>query len=120
MEPTEKNNKKGWVIKKDMHLIFDSKDDIVELVTAKGNSIRIDQKVIEISDQFKNKLIMDSKGIELKSDKNIKLTASSGDIVINGKSIDLSATSSLKAKGGTATLEGSSSTTIKGSMVQIN
>ena len=120
LEPTEENNKKGWVIKEDMHLIFDSKDDIVELVTAKGNSIRIDQEIIEISDQFSNKLIMDSNGIELKSDGNIKLTASSGDIVINGKSIDLSATSSLNAKGGTATLEGSSSTAIKGSMVQIN
>lgn len=120
LEPAEDNNKKGWVIKEDMHLIFDSKDDIVELVTAKGNSIRIDQEIIEVSDQFSNKLIMDSNGIELKSDGNIKMTASSGDIIINGKSIDISATSSLNAKGGTATLEGSSSTTIKGSTVQIN
>lgn len=120
LEPIEDNNKKGWVIKKDMHLIFDSKDDIVELVTEKGNKILIDKDVIEISDQFSNKVLMDSNGITLKSDGNIELKTSKGDVKISAKSIDLSATSSMKAKGGTATLEGSSSTTIKGSMVQIN
>lgn len=120
LEPTEKNNKKGWVIKKDMHLIFDSEDDIVELGTAPGNLIRIDQNVITISDQFDNKLTMDSAGIALNSNGDIKMTANGGNIVINGKSIEMSATTNLKAKGAMASLEGDSSTTIKGGIVQIN
>jgi len=119
LAPVEENNKKGWVIKEDMHLLFDRDEDIVELVSAKGKSILVDQDTITINDENANEIIFDSSGITFSSSKDLKLKAD-GDLVMEAQNVDIKANIAFSAKGNTANLEGSSNNTIKGGIVQIN
>lgn len=119
LSPVEENNKKGWVLKPDMHLLFDTNDDIVELVTAKGNSILIDQDVIKIEDQFSNKIVLDSSGITISSDNDLVFDVK-GKISLSATNIENDASASFTAKGNMTELNGSGMTTIKGNPVNIN
>ncbi len=117
----EQNNKKGWVVKTDLHLIFDTENDIIEVKTPAGVIITIsDQdKKISIVDANSNEVVMDNNGIEFTSSKDFKVSAQ-GDIKMEGMNIELTAQTGFKAKGTTTELNGSGMTTIKGNPVKIN
>ena len=85
-------------------------------------------KAIEVTDQNKNKLMMNDQGIELYSPKDIKLVAkgkieltATQDIKIDGMNVEAKAKMEFKAEGSAgAKLKSGGITEIKGSMVNIN
>lgn len=134
----EKNSIKAITTKSQLKLTFDDEKKIVKILTPGNNSITLDDegKAIEIKDQNGNSLKMSASGIELKSDKDIKLTATgnitltatgkaeikaTGDAAISGANVKNTAQIAFSAKGNaTAELSASGQTTVKGAMVMIN
>ena len=71
------NHEKGLVTRSKMRVWFDDEKKIMTLDTPAGNKIEIseDGKSITLEDQNKNKIVMDDKGIEINSPKDIKIIA---------------------------------------------
>lgn len=117
------NHLKGFVTREKMKIWFDDENKILEISTAAGNSIRLDEKdkKIALKDQHGNEFTMSKDGIVIKSIKDIKLDAASGKIGASGNEIESSANSKLKLSGnGSAEMSSGGTTSVKGSMVQIN
>lgn len=105
-----------------LELIESSSDELVNIkagdqtVTVKQNG----DKSIEIN--------AGGGPVHVTAQQNVEVTSSSGDVKVKGTSVSIEATSSLDLKGATVTLKGdgsaelssSGTTTVKGSMVQIN
>lgn len=136
--PEVENNRKGIVTRENMKLEFDEKKKVIVLSTPGGNRIEISDegKSVILTDQQKNKIVLDGNGICLDSAQDIELTAQ-GKIVLNAKAkIDVQAGSDLElggmnikataqtnftAKGNAgAELSAAGKTTVKGTMVMIN
>ncbi len=121
-EPTEDNFEKGFVSREELKLIFNDDVKSVTIETPNGNTCILsdDEGGIMLKDENGNSVILNSDGISLDSAKDIILKAS-GDIKMEGTNIESSANANFKAEG-SAGLEVSSSatTTVKGSLVQIN
>jgi Rhs element Vgr protein len=120
---SDDNHEKGYVSREKMRLHFDDEKKVLTIDTAAGNSITLSEedKSIVIADQNSNTITMDSEGITVESQKAITLKA--------GTELKLESGTGFSAKGGTELkLEGSASaeisssatTTVKGSIVQIN
>ena len=87
-----------------------------------GNKILIsqDQKGITLEDQNGNKIVMNDSGIEISSSKDIKIKAS-GDIKLEGTNAEIVANAQYKASGSSgAEISSNGTTSVKGSMVNIN
>jgi|MDTG01.4.fsa_nt_gb phage protein D len=129
---------KAIVTKNKMMLEFNEKDNIISLSTNNGNKIVIDEnnKEILISDENNNEIKTSTSGINISSCSDININAS-GDININSNKnlkIKSQADTSIDAANvinqaqvkfsanGSASSEmiSSGSTTVKGSIVQIN
>lgn len=121
LQPVEENNIKGWVLKENLHLLFNSKDEeeYVELKTPIGNVVTIDKDKIQIEDHHSNVITMDSSGISMKTQKDFTIEAQ-GKINLKGMDIENSASSSFKAKGSMMELKADGMSTIKGNPVNIN
>lgn len=123
------NNRKGYVSREKMKLIFDDDKKIVQFETPAGNRVTMseDEKGIFIEDQNGNKVALDDSGVTIESCKDLTLKASK-DIKIEGSNIELKAQTGFKAagsstaevSGASTTIKGSATTTIQGGMVQIN
>ena len=121
---SDDNNEKGFYTRSKMKLTFDDDKKIITIITPKNKSIVIndDDGSIILSDELDNKITMNSDGISIESQKDIKLKASGNITGEAMQNIDLKATTGLKAKG-TATSDFGDSTcvtSLKGSMVNIN
>jgi Rhs element Vgr protein len=132
------NNFKAIVTRSELTLEFDDDKKIITLLTPGGNKMIFsdDDKSISIMDQNSNKIILGTDGIEIKSPKDIKISAqgkiqmdgamgvdisSDMDIKQEGLNINCTAKVGLTAKGNaSAELSASGQTTVKGSMVMIN
>jgi len=121
---SDDNNEKGFYTRSKMKLVFDDDKRSITIITPKNKSIVIsdDDGSIILSDELSNKITMNSDGITIESQKDIKLKATGnikGEAIQN---IELSATAGLKAKGTATSDFGDSScvTSLKGSMVNIN
>lgn len=117
------NHFKGFVTREKMKIWFDDENKTLEISTDAGNSIRLDEKdkKIALKDQHGNEITMSKDGIVIKSIKDIKLDAASGKIGASGNEIESSANSKLKLSGnGSAEMSSGGTTSVKGSMVQIN
>lgn len=126
MIPDADNSIKGIVTKNQLKVVFEDKKKNIIIQTPNKNQITLsdEREEIIIIDQHKNTIEMNSKGI--------KMSSPSGDIVIEGGNITISARQkvditanstatmegkqSVTAKGATATLEGTGTTTVKGGM----
>ncbi len=120
---TNDNFKKGYHSREKLKLEFDDEKKVITMETPAGNSFVLDEDStsINIQDQNGNKIILDSEGITIESAKDINLKASSGDVKIEGINVEISGQSSFKAEGsGTAEISSGGTTTVKGSIVQIN
>lgn len=125
IDPDDKNNEKGIFTREKMKLVFNDEKKSITIETPKGNKIIIseDEKGITMKDENDNKIILNDKGIEINSGKDLIIKADSGKISITaGKDIEI------KSKGGKLIADGASAvkinssaiTEIKGSMVNIN
>jgi len=129
-EPAEDvNNRKGYVSRENMRLVFDDEKKSIVLGTPAGNilSLSEDDKGIRIKDQNGNSVTLDDGGITIESAKDLTLKAAK-DIKIEGMNVEIKAQASFKVAGtasaevsGTSTtIKGSATTVIQGGVVQIN
>jgi uncharacterized protein involved in type VI secretion and phage assembly len=88
--PNENNSIKGIASKKGLVIGFDNEKNIVYIETPEKNSITLDddEKKIELKDQHGNSIVMDDKGITLKSAKDLNFEAS-GNVEIKGSKVDI-------------------------------
>lgn len=137
--PNEKNSIKGIVSKSELRVMFDDENKVLTLITPNKNTIELSDKdkQISIKDENSNSIVMSSSGIEIKSPKDITISAtqavsvkgstgvsveaSGGDVSVKGINVKEEASAQYSAKGGaTAQVEGSATLTLKGGMVMIN
>ncbi|MBE9233720.1 hypothetical protein IQ231_19110 [Cuspidothrix issatschenkoi LEGE 03284] len=79
---TQENYKKGIVTKEGLKIIFDDENKNLEISTPNGNIIKLSEqdKGINLEDENGNTMILNDKGITIKSTK---------DIIIEGKNIKI-------------------------------
>ncbi|MCB9264741.1 MAG: type VI secretion system tip protein VgrG [Lewinellaceae bacterium] len=128
--PSDKNHEKGLVTRSKMRVWFDDEKKVMTFDTPAGNMIEIseDTKSITIQDQNKNKIVLNDKGIEISTPKDINLKATgkiiakaTQDFMAEGLKVGIKAQTQLKAEGGAgAELSTSAIAIIKGSLVKIN
>ncbi|NEP05846.1 MAG: type VI secretion system tip protein VgrG [Okeania sp. SIO2G4] len=82
LEVTQENYKKGIVTKEGLKIILDDENKLIEISTPNSNIFRLSDKDggIYLEDENGNTMIMDDKGVQIKSSK---------DIVIEGKNITI-------------------------------
>jgi Rhs element Vgr protein len=116
------NNLKGYVSRSKLKLTYDDDKKVVVLETPAGNKLTLseDEKSVALVDQNGSSVTLDQDGITLKSAKDLTLKAS-GDLVLQGNNLNLTADVGLKAKANSSAEVSSSGTlTLKGSLVKIN
>lgn len=120
--PSDDNHEKGFVTRSGIELKFDDDKKVVVVKTPNGNTLTISDEDggMTLEDENGNTLTMDSSGITLDSASDLTLKAA-GDVKVEGSNVEASAQAQFKAEGSAgAEVSSSASTTIKGSMVQIN
>jgi Rhs element Vgr protein len=116
------NDEKGYVSRSKIKIHFDDKKKSLLIETPGGNSLLLsdEDKKIEIKDQNNNKITLDQNGIKIESAKDFQVKATA-DFKGEGVNSSLKGSGQLKLEGGsTAEMSSSGSTSVKGSMVQIN
>ena len=88
MTASDDNHIKGFVSRSEMKWLFDDEKKIITFETPAGNKVILDDDNggITIEDQNGNTIKMDSNGIEIKSAKDLKITAT-GDAEIEGVNV---------------------------------
>ncbi len=139
LQPNEKNQLKAIVSKSGIYITFDDVDKILTISTpAKNTMIFSDKdKQISIKDENGNSIVMSQSGIDIKSPKDINISAdqkvnikgvqgiqvqsSAGDVEISGVNIKETANVQYSADGSaTAKITSGAELTIKSAMVMIN
>ncbi|WP_300665479.1 type VI secretion system tip protein VgrG [Fluviicola sp.] len=116
------NNIKGFVTRSEMKFLFDDDKKSVTIETPAGKKVIIDEDAGEITlqDENSNTLKMNKDGISIESGKDLIMKAT-GDVKIEGMNIEITGQAEVKASGSAGTeVSSSATTTIKGSIVQIN
>ena len=119
---TDENHEKGFQTRSKMKMIFNDDKKSFTLETPGGNKFIISEedKKIYFEDQNGNKLTMNEDGIKMESIKDISMKAQN-DFKAEGVNIGVKGSGQTKVEGsGGAELSSGGSTTVKGSMVQIN
>ena len=119
---SDDNHEKGFVTRSGIELKFDDDKKVVVLKTPNANTFTVSDEDggLKLEDENGNTLTLDANGITLESASDLTLKAS-GDVKVEGSNVQASAQSQFKAEGSAgAEVSSSASTTIKGSMVQIN
>ena len=123
------NNEKGFTTRSLMHISFNDDTKTIRIDTPAGNSITLDEKSssIEIIDQNKNKMTMESSGIKMESPANIDIKAGAAltiaagtTLSIGGPSISVKADADVSIKGAIAKLASDGPNEITGLPVKIN
>lgn len=123
LEGSDDNHEKVYQSRSKMKVYFNDDKKVMELETPAGNSITLSEedKAIKIEDQNGNKIEMTSDGIKIESSKAIELKS--------GTEVKIESGTSLSAKGGTdlklqgtsgAELSSTATTSVKGSLLQLN
>lgn len=139
LTPDDKNQFKAIVSKSGIFIKFDDTDKILTIETPDKNTMvwSDKDKQISIKDENGNSIVMSQSGIDIKSPKNINITAdqqvnikgttginiesSGGDVKTKGLNINENADMQYVAKGGmTAEVSSGTQLTIKSAMVMIN
>ncbi|MCB0502351.1 MAG: type VI secretion system tip protein VgrG [Bacteroidetes bacterium] len=122
-EASNDNHEKGFLSREGLKLHFDDDKKVITLETPGGHKAILsdDETSITIEDSNGNKIVMDSNGIEMESIKDIKLTASADVKIDAGANAEITGGANAKLEGSAgAELSSGASTTVKGSIVQIN
>ncbi len=123
LEGSDDNHQKVYQSRSKMKLFFDDEKKVIQLETPAGNkfSLSEEDKAIKLEDQNGNKITMDADGIKIESSKAIALKAGTELTIESGTSFSAKGGTSLKLEGtAAAELSSSATTTVKGSLVQIN
>ncbi|MNJ97384.1 phage late control protein GPD [compost metagenome] len=116
------NNIKGFVTRSEMKFLFDDDKKSITIETPAGKKVIIDEDAGEITlqDENSNTVKLSSDGISIESGKDLIMKAK-GDVTIEGMNIEITGQAEVKASGNAGTeVSSSATTTIKGSIVQIN
>lgn len=122
LSASDDNDIKGFVTRSEIKFLFDDKKKSVTIETPAGKKVIIDEDAGEITlqDENSNTLKMNKDGISIESGKDLVMKAT-GDVKIEGMNIEITGQSEVKASGNAGTeVSSSATTTIKGSIVQIN
>ncbi|WP_339901452.1 type VI secretion system tip protein VgrG [uncultured Cyclobacterium sp.] len=122
LELSDDNHQKGYVSRSGMKVMFDDELNKMEIETPAGKKIVLDEDedAITITDDHGNSVTMNGEGIVMESGSNMTIK-STGDINLEGVNINIKSQAELKAEGSAAaTLSSSGTTTVKGSLIQIN
>jgi Rhs element Vgr protein len=120
---SDDNHEKGYVSRSEMKVIFNDDKKTITIQTPGGNKLLIsdDEKKIHMEDQNGNKFTMDQDGIKMESVKDIVLKAATDIKAEAGANAHIKGGAQAKLEGGSAAeLSSGASTTVKGSIVQIN
>jgi Rhs element Vgr protein len=100
------NDEKGYVSREKMKFIFNDKEKSIKIETPAGKKVTISEqdKLIKIEDEDGNKITMEKAGITIES----------------AKALTLKGGSEVKIEAPSISVNGSSTTEIKGGMVKIN
>lgn len=130
-EATDDNTIKGVYADEKLNIEFDTDNVVCTVQTTGGNKVTLsdaDSSVV-LEDQNGNKVTLDGSGvaidsasdIKLSAQGNIELSSSTGDVKLAGMNVEATGQTGFKASGsGTCEVSSSGSTTVKGSIVQIN
>lgn len=116
------NHEKGWVTRAGTRFVFNDELVSLSITTPNGNTFEVSEDTgsITIKDENDNSIVMDSSGIAISSASDLNIDAR-GDVNISAQNIKQEGQMEVKLNGSAgATLESGGSTTIKGSLVQIN
>ncbi len=122
LQAADDNHEKGFFTRSGIKLLFNDDTQSVTLETPNGNTLVVDDDSgsITVKDENGNSLVMDSSGITLESAADVNIKAS-GDVNIEGTNLNGAASAQVKVEGSAgAELSSGGSTTVKGSIVQIN
>jgi Rhs element Vgr protein len=122
------NNHKGYVSREKLKITFDDDKKVIALETPGGNKVTLsdDAKGILLQDQNGNKITLDDNGIKIESAKDLvfksandtKMTATNAEITAQ-TGFKATGTSTADISGGTTTITGNTTASVKGSQVQI-
>ena len=116
------NNKKGYVSRSKLQVVFDDEKKTLTLSTPGGNLLRLDDdaKGITLQDQHGNKIVLGKDGISIESSKALTFKATT-DAKLSAQGVELAAQAQLKATGsGGVELSSSATAVLKGATVMIN
>ena len=119
---SDDNHEKGFFTRSEMKLVFNDEKKSVVLETPAGKKISVDEDsgIVQLEDENGNKFTMDADGFTIESCKDVIIKAT-GDVKVEGVNIEFKAGAQFKAEGSAgAELKSGASTTISGSIVQIN
>lgn len=116
------NHEKGWTTRSGMKMHFNDEKKSWTLSTPAGKTIIVDEDsgTIELKDENRNSIRLDSAGITIEAGKDLILKATN-DLKIEGINITQSASANLKSEGqARAELTAAGETVVKGGIVRIN
>ncbi|NHE57484.1 type VI secretion system tip protein VgrG [Cyclobacterium plantarum] len=116
------NHQKGYVSREGIKILFDDEKAAVTIETPKGKKFSLDDDAdqMEMSDDHGNTVILNADGIEVESAGDLILKCS-GDLSLEGTNVKVRAQAEFTAEGSAgSTVSSSATTTIKGSLIQIN
>jgi len=119
---SDDNHEKGMVSRGEVKIILNDDDPSVLLEMPSGKRVSVNDADGEIllEDENGNKVLINGDGISLDSPKDVTLNAT-GDLNIEATNINLTANAGFKAEGSaSAEVSSTGTTTVKGSIVQIN
>lgn len=116
LNAADENHEKGYISRSKMKMIFNDDKKSFTLETPAGNKLVLseDEKSVSIEDQNGSKVTLDSNGCTVKSSKDIKLEASSGNITLTG------AGGSIKIESSGITIDAMAKLTLKGAQVEVS
>ncbi|MDB5157312.1 MAG: vgrG [Mucilaginibacter sp.] len=116
------NNQKGFVTRSKMKMIFDDDKKSLTIETPAGKKITMDEDagVIQMQDENNNSIKMDSDGITIETQGKLTLKAQQ-DFSAEGMNLSVKANAAFSAEGtASAEVKSSGTSSLKGSIVQIN
>jgi Rhs element Vgr protein len=122
LEPESKNDKKGYVSRSGIKMIFDDGEKKLTVETPGSRVFELNDEAgtITLKDGDGNKIIMEQSGISIEAAKDLTLKAGTG-ISISAPKISIKADGTMEAEGGGSTsIKSGGVTEIKGSLVKIN
>lgn len=122
LQQNNDNHEKGLYTRSEMKWVWNDDKKSFTTETPKGKKIIIDEDAgtIELADENSNKIVMNADGITIEAAKAVTIKAGT-DLKLQAMNAELKADASGKLSGsGSMEVSSSGSTTVKGSIVQIN
>ncbi|CAN5447596.1 VgrG-related protein [soil metagenome] len=119
---SDDNHEKGWITRGEIKFLINDDDPsiLIEMPSGKKISVNDSEGEILLSDENGNNFLMNSDGISLESPSEISIKAT-GDLNLEGTNVNIKAMAAFKAEGsGSAEISSTGSTSVQGSIVQIN